>query len=107
MIARALIVSIQRFKQGFILQPVCVSPQMKVRDAISYEESHGFSGFPVTADGEVGGQLLGLVTGRDFDFLETDAYDTTISEVHHAVPHWTVLKQTMLWSVCTCFSAIL
>jgi len=32
-------------------------------------EEHGFSGFPVTETGKMGGKLLGIVTRRDMDFV--------------------------------------
>lgn len=61
-----------------------MSPQMSVKDAVQHKAEHGFSGFPVTANGEIGAQLIGLVTGRDFDFLSTDEHDKPISEVQLA-----------------------
>lgn len=43
---------------------------------------HGFSGFPVTRTGKIGSQLVGLVTGRDIDFLTKDHYlNTKVAEV--------------------------
>jgi len=58
-----------------------MSGDMSVRDAQMLKEKHGFSGFPVTQNGEMGAKLVGLVTGRDFDFISADEYDTAVSEV--------------------------
>lgn len=58
-----------------------MSPDMSVRDAVQLKIKHGFSGLPITQTGETGGKLLGLVTGRDFDFISPDDYDMQVSEV--------------------------
>lgn len=58
-----------------------MSPEMTVGDAVQLKQTHGFSGFPVTATGEIGGQLQGLVTGRDFDFLKPEGYEKGVTEV--------------------------
>ncbi|VDP16780.1 unnamed protein product [Onchocerca flexuosa] len=43
---------------------------------------YGFTGTPVTSTGDVGGQLIGLVTSRDVDFIDENKYAITkISEV--------------------------
>jgi len=44
-------------------------------------KAHGFSGIPVTETGEIGGKLLGLVTQRDYDFIDADKLTTPVSEV--------------------------
>ena len=63
-----------------------MSADMSVRDAYQLKDQHGFSGFPVTQNGEMGAKLVGLVTGRDFDFLSSDEYDTAVSEVLRLQP---------------------
>ena len=45
------------------------------------KDSHGFSGFPVTSTGDIGGQLVGFVTGRDFDFMVHDMQMKKVTEV--------------------------
>lgn len=58
-----------------------MSPEMTVGDAVKLKVTHGFSGFPVTDTGEIGGQSQGLVTGRDFDFIKPEQYDKKVREV--------------------------
>ena len=72
---------LQKYEQGFIVDPAVLSPTNTVADVIAGKEAHGFSGFPVTDNGEMGGKLVGLVTQRDIDFLQSEEYNTPISEV--------------------------
>ena len=39
---------VKRFENGFILDPVVISPNTTVREAKALKESWGFGGFPVT-----------------------------------------------------------
>ena len=45
------------------------------------QKQFGFSGFPVTDSGKVGGLLIGILTNRDMDFIGEDSYSTLVSEV--------------------------
>ena len=71
----------QKYKQGFIVSPVVMSPDHTVADVAGAKTSFGFSGIPVTETGEMGGRLVGLVTQRDVDFLTLDEHSLRISEV--------------------------
>ncbi|CAH1782630.1 unnamed protein product [Owenia fusiformis] len=72
---------VKKYEQGFILDPVVMSPTQTVNNIIAEKKVHGFSGFPVTDNGKLGGTLVGLVTRRDIDFLSRGNYNTPISEV--------------------------
>ncbi|XP_065845386.1 inosine-5'-monophosphate dehydrogenase 2-like isoform X1 [Oscarella lobularis] len=72
---------VKKYKQGFILDPVVLSPSNVIRDVIEVKNRCGFSGIPVTDNGKVGGKLLGLISARDFDFMSKDSYDTPVSKV--------------------------
>ena len=58
-----------------------VSPEQLVSDIVSAKNVYGFSGFPVTETGEMGGRLVGLITQRDVDFLTTDEHALRVSQV--------------------------
>jgi IMP dehydrogenase len=60
---------VKRYKNGFITDPIVLSPQHSVADIDRIREEFGFSGVPITDTGKMGGQLLGIVTNRDVDFL--------------------------------------
>ena len=58
----------KRFENGFITEPVVLSPNHTIADIDRIREQHGFSGIPITEDGTLGSKLLGIVTKRDVDF---------------------------------------
>ncbi|MEI2415099.1 IMP dehydrogenase [Orrella sp. JC864] len=55
---------VKRHEFGIVIDPVTVTPDMKVRDAIALQRKHGISGLPVVQDGK----LAGIVTNRDLRF---------------------------------------
>ena len=75
----------QKYKQGFIVSPLVMSPTRTVADVAGAKTLFGFSGIPVTDTGEMGGRLVGLVTQRDVDFLTKDEHSLRISEVWNVV----------------------
>jgi IMP dehydrogenase len=61
----------KKFENGFITDPVVLSPDDRIEDVDRIKEKHGFSGVPLTTDGRIGSKLVGIVTRTDIDF-ETD-----------------------------------
>mmetsp|Transcript_20892 Transcript_20892/g.47418 ORF Transcript_20892/g.47418 Transcript_20892/m.47418 type:complete len:445 (-) Transcript_20892:22-1356(-) len=62
---------VKKYKNGFITDPVCLSPEDTVKDIRLIKEKFGYSGIPITADGLMGSRLCGIVSFRDTD-LATD-----------------------------------
>ncbi|KAL7531093.1 hypothetical protein ACHAXR_003839 [Thalassiosira sp. AJA248-18] len=61
---------VKRFKNGFITDPICLSPDSTVGDVMALKERHGYSGIPITKSGEMGGKLMGIVSNRDITFVD-------------------------------------
>ncbi|HLV28141.1 MAG TPA: IMP dehydrogenase [Burkholderiaceae bacterium] len=66
---------VKRHEFGIVIDPVTVTPDMKVGDAITLQREHGISGLPVVE----GGKLVGIVTNRDLRF--EDRLDLPLREV--------------------------
>ena len=61
---------VKKFKNGFILDPICLSPENSLEDVFSIKENRGFSSFPITDTGKMGGRLVGIISNRDTSFIE-------------------------------------
>ncbi|HVR73550.1 MAG TPA: IMP dehydrogenase [Planctomycetota bacterium] len=59
---------VKRFENGFITDPIVLSPRHRLSDIDRIREKDGFSGIPITEDGTLGTRLIGIVTNRDIDF---------------------------------------
>lgn len=62
---------VKRFENGFITDPIVLSPDHIISDMDNIKEEYGFSGIPITVNGKLYSKLIGIVTNRDIDF-ETD-----------------------------------
>jgi IMP dehydrogenase len=61
---------VKKFKNGFITDPKCLSPEDTLADVDRIKAEFGFAGIPITKDGKVGSVLVGIVSNRDIDFIE-------------------------------------
>ena len=61
---------VKKYKNGFILDPVCLSPEQTAEDVFRTKSKLGFSSFPITEGGKMGGRLLGIISNRDTSFIE-------------------------------------
>ncbi|KAH9862777.1 hypothetical protein J1614_010870 [Plenodomus biglobosus] len=59
---------VKRYENGFILDPVVISPTTTVGEAKALKEKWGFGGFPVTENGTLRSKLVGIITPRDIQF---------------------------------------
>jgi IMP dehydrogenase len=59
---------VKRFENGFIADPVTLTPNHTIADIDKIKEMHGFSGIPITEGGKLNTKLVGIVTNRDIDF---------------------------------------
>ena len=59
---------VKRFENGFILDPMVLSPEHTVSDIEKIKQEYGFSGIPITQNGKLNSLLIGIVTNRDIDF---------------------------------------
>jgi len=62
--------TVKKFKNGFILDPVCLSPESTASDVLKIKGEKGFSSFPITDNGKIGGKLMGIISNRDTAFIE-------------------------------------
>ncbi|KAL5508676.1 IMD1 [Sanghuangporus vaninii] len=74
----AMVRAVKRHENGFITDPVVLSPDHIVEDVLDIKTRHGFSGIPITDTGALGGKLLGIVTNRDVQFRDPS---TPLTEV--------------------------
>ncbi|KZF24432.1 inosine-5'-monophosphate dehydrogenase [Xylona heveae TC161] len=59
---------VKRYENGFISDPVVLSPKTTVAEVKQLKERWGFGGFPVTENGTLRSKLVGMVTNRDIQF---------------------------------------
>eukprot|EP00927_Polykrikos_kofoidii_P036866 TRINITY_DN31089_c0_g1_i1.p1 TRINITY_DN31089_c0_g1~~TRINITY_DN31089_c0_g1_i1.p1 ORF type:complete len:542 (-),score=105.71 TRINITY_DN31089_c0_g1_i1:31-1656(-) len=55
---------------GFILDPYVLGPKATVRDLRYIKAERGASAIPITKNGRLGGELVGLVTSRDWEHID-------------------------------------
>ncbi len=56
---------VKKFESGMVVNPVTITPDKTLADALELMDRHRISGIPVV---EAGGRLAGIVTNRDVRF---------------------------------------
>ncbi|KII83361.1 hypothetical protein PLICRDRAFT_47251 [Plicaturopsis crispa FD-325 SS-3] len=74
----AMVRAVKRHENGFITDPIVLSPTNIVEDLLDIKARLGFCGIPVTDTGKLGGKLVGIVTSRDVQFRSPS---TPLSEI--------------------------
>jgi len=57
---------VKKFESGMIVNPLTISPNATLADALKLKEAHDISGIPVVEEGS--GELVGILTNRDVRF---------------------------------------
>ncbi|MFZ9596026.1 MAG: IMP dehydrogenase [Bdellovibrionia bacterium] len=87
---------VKKSEWGMILDPITVSPDVKISKALELMKTFKISGVPVTLKDSVGYRLVGILTNRDLRFEEdlnqpVDARMTRLPLI--TVPEGTTLEQ--------------
>jgi IMP dehydrogenase len=59
---------VKRSESGMIVNPITLSPEHKIYEALELMKKYRISGVPITADGNKEGKLVGILTNRDLRF---------------------------------------
>ena len=87
---------VKRSESGMIVNPITLSPQASVYQALELMKKYRISGVPITADGRNEGHLVGILTNRDLRFQgDTDCQigDVMTRDNLITVPVGTTLDQ--------------
>lgn len=71
----AEVAKVKRSETGMIVDPITLTPDATIRQAIDIMSKQGISGFPVTEKGK----LVGILTNRDLRFV--DNLNTKVSQI--------------------------
>jgi len=61
------VLKVKRAESGMVLDPVTITPQMSLREAVEVMRRHDISGLPVVAE-KAGSKPVGILTARDIRF---------------------------------------
>jgi IMP dehydrogenase len=66
----AAVRAVKRFESGMVVNPITVTPDQTLADALALMQRHRISGIPVV---QANGRLAGIITNRDVRFAENPA----------------------------------
>jgi len=73
----AEVAKVKRSQSGMIVDPITLPPTATLRDAEDIMSTYHISGVPIT---EANNHLVGILTNRDFRFVDTKDYDRPVTE---------------------------
>ena len=87
---------VKRSESGMIVNPITLSPEARVYQALELMKKYRISGVPITEDGRNEGRLVGILTNRDLRFhgdVERPISEVMTREELITVPVGTTLAQ--------------
>src|SRR5262249_15904768 len=87
---------VKRSESGMIVNPITLSPNNRIYEALDLMRKYRISGVPITADGHKEGRLVGILTNRDLRFetnVDRPIADIMTREDLITVPVGTTLDQ--------------
>ena len=69
---------VKGFENGFIHEPLVLSPAHKIEDVIAVRKEKHFKSIPITEDGTLGSKIIGMVSRNDY--LEKKHSECTCKE---------------------------
>lgn len=73
----AEVAKVKRSQSGMIVDPITLPPTATLRDAETIMSTYHISGVPIT---EADNRLVGILTNRDFRFVDPEDYDLPVTE---------------------------
>ncbi|MDD2371190.1 MAG: IMP dehydrogenase [Firmicutes bacterium] len=83
---------VKRSENGIIIDPIFLSPDDLITDALALMRRYKISGVPITVEGE----LVGILTNRDLRFISESEYDRPIKDLMTKAPLVTASVGTTL-----------
>ena len=62
----AMVARVKRYENGFIREPLVLSPAHSIADVVAIREEQGFKAVPITEDGTLDSKVVGLITRNDY-----------------------------------------
>jgi IMP dehydrogenase len=87
---------VKRSESGMIVNPVTLSPNRRIHEALELMRKFRISGVPITQDGSKEGRLVGILTNRDLRFetnVDRPIFEVMTHENLVTVPVGTTLEE--------------
>lgn len=70
---------VKKYRNGFIFNPFVLSPKTTIAELKKISFKHSLTSFPVTESGDLSSPLVGLITKRDYSFVDDE--NTLIGDI--------------------------